>query len=195
MMEDYKDRLNEQLVSSKEDECDRPLPAVPSEEKPNERDEEEKHESEEKAAEKEAEQEARRNEQETVNEKLQQILRMLENGPEPGQSPKAKSEREDSSSDEEGILKVIMKNAAERKAGRESRKMDLDEILKLNGSAPNPYSDIASLHSGVSNLRLTNSGNVNSSVVYGSHNDNSTVTRITKGKSEFFWSFDILSLT
>lgn len=189
-MEDYKNRLKEQVAEAKEDEPSRPLPALPSDTESEDdqvlRDEEFAKSlaaAEKQMAEKEAEQEARKKEQEAVNEKLQQILLMLENGPKPGQSSKAKSEK--SSSDEESILKVIMQNAAEKKTDRESKKKDRDEVLKLHSHASsprNPYSDIASLRAGVSNLRVTskNSGNVNTSMVIGSHNDNSTVTQITK---------------
>ena len=208
MMEDYKNRLNEQVAASqeaKEDETNRPLPAVPS--YPDEqllRDEEfakSLEAADMQIAERDAEQEARKKEQEAVNEKLQQILLMLENRPEPGQSSNDKGEHKNSSSDEESILKVIMKNAAEKKADRDSKKKDRDDVLKLGNShassARNPYSDIASLQAGVSNLRMTskNSGNVNTSMVIGSHNDNSTVTQITKSEFLVFSSFQLLTQT
>lgn len=89
---------------------------------------------------------------------------------------------------------MTMKHTSDKKADRESKRKDLDAILKL--PVPhNPYADIAALRAGVSRLKVTskNSGNVNSSTVYGSHNDNSTVTRISKGESfasssNPFWS-------
>jgi len=222
MMEDHQNRLNEQIATAPESKEARPLPAVPSDaESPEERtlldeelakrmaresegdleqtlrDEELAKsiaaEEKRKAEEQEAEQEARKKEREVVDEKLQQILRLLENGPEPGQTSKDKSEREDSSSDEEGILKMVMKNAADKRADRDSRRKDRDAILSgslgglnLNGpagSAHSHYSGVPGRRSG-GPARVTNkgSGNVNTSTVYGSHNDNSTVTRINKVK-------------
>lgn len=196
MMEDHKNRLSEQVAEATEEESNRPLPAVPSD---TESDADEQREEqvlrdgelavtlaaeEKRRAEDQAAQEARKKEQEAVNEKLQQILRMLENAPEPGPSSHVKSTERGSSSDEESIVKMTMKHAADKKADRESRRKDLDAILRPPVSPPNPYADIAALRAGVSKLKLTsrNSGNVNSSVVYGSHNDNSTVTRINKGE-------------
>ena len=207
MMEDYKNRLNEQVAAAQESNeviSSRPLPILPSvaesaeeqilqdEELANILAAEEK-----RKADEVAEQEAKKKEQEAVNEKLQQILRMLENGPESGTSSKTRSrsrsgsEREQSSSDEESIVKMMMKDAAEKRADRQSRRKDIDAVLSgklggLNlggpGSPHNPYSGIPGRR-GPTRVTNRNSGNVNTTTVYGSHNDNSTVTQITKGKS------------
>jgi len=124
MMEDHKNCLSEQEVS--QDESNRPLPAVPSDTEDDANDEQILWDGEfamilaaeeiRKAEEWAVEQEARTKEQEVVNEKLQQILRMLENTPEPG--PRSKAERE-SSSDEETMVKMTMKHAADKEADRE----------------------------------------------------------------------------
>src|SRR5258707_14868854 len=78
---------------------------------------------------------------------------------------------------------MTMKHAADKKADRESRRKDLDAILKPPASPHNPYANIAALRADVSRLKVMskNSGNVNSSAAYGSHSDNSTITRISKG--------------
>ena len=72
----------------------------------------------------------------------------------------------------------------------------IDAILKPPEAPRNPYLDIFALHVGVSRLKVTrtskNSGNVNSSTLYGSHNDNGTVTRISKGELRVL---SILSVT
>jgi hypothetical protein len=207
MMEDHKNRLSEQVATlqeAKDDESNHPLPAVPSDTESDDQREEQvlrdgelaitlateerrKVEEQERAA----EEEARRKEQDAVNEKLQQILRMLENAPEPGPSPQAKSTERESSGDEENIVKMTMKHASDKKADREARRKDLDTILKPPPTPHNPYADIAALRAGVSRLKITskNSGNVNTSTVYGSHNDNSTVTRISKGGFAVLSSF------
>lgn len=204
MMENYQNRLVEQVAASeepKEDVASRPLPAVPSDERSDENLEEQVLQDEELAKrlaaeeqrteEKAAEQEARKKEQEAVNEKLQQILRMLENNPEPSRPSQGMggSEREGSSSEEEKILKTIMNDAAGKRADRESRRKDRDldaifngrmNALDLNGPAGSRYSGRRS--GGPTRVTNKNSGNVNTFTVYGSHNDNSTVTRIHKTK-------------
>jgi len=192
MMEDHQGRLNEQAVAAQQKEGV-PLPAVPFDAE-FERDPEEQTLRDEEIAKglaseemRQAEEEARRKEQETVNEKLQQILRMLENASEQEQISKPRSEREDSSSDEdEAIVRMTIKEAADK---RELRTKNRDAFLSGQMGGLNLNGSTGSRHSGVPGRRpggphrVTNqsSGNVNTSTVYGSHNDNSTVTRIHKG--------------
>ena len=194
MMEDHKNRLSEQVAEAKEEESNLPLPAVPSDTKSDadKQREEQVFLGRKFLAALAVDKKAARKELGAVNEKLQQILRMLENAPEP--EPVKITERE-SSSDEESVVKMTMKHTADKKADRESRRKDLDAILKPLASPHDPYLDITALRAGVSKLKLTsrNSGNVNSSVVYGSHNDNSTVTRISKGELRGLLSFRLLT--
>jgi hypothetical protein len=198
MMENYQIRLSEKAAAVPEDTSAHPLPVVPSEVEQDLPQEQEVWQDEElaerlpaaesrQAEEWAAEREARKREQEAVNEKLQQILRMMENVPPPIQSSSARSDREDSSDDEK-IVRMAMKNAADSRADRESRRKDVNAILNgrlaglnLNGPAGFGYPGRGTSR-GPARVTSSGSGNINSSIVYGSHNDNSTVTRINKVK-------------
>lgn len=201
MVQDYQKTLNEKAAAAPE--INHPLPATPADTEDTETQlsqdaalaeafaaTEQRH-----AEQLAAEREARIRELEVVNEKLQQIVVMLENAPPPAnQSPAA---RDDNSSDEDAkILKMTLQHATEKRADRESsrRDRDIDAILSgrlgglnLNGPGYSGYSGRGP-HRGPVRQSNRNSGNVNSTTVYGSHNDNSTVTRIHKGELRFFQS-------
>jgi hypothetical protein len=75
---------------------------------------------------------------------------MMESGPEPGESQgQSGSERRDSSSDDESIVKMMMKDAADKRAGRESRRKDIDTIFrgKLGGLNLNGADALLKAHS------------------------------------------------
>lgn len=141
-----------------------------------------------------AEQEARRKELEVMNAKLEQMILMLKNAPPPSQSPAARDD--DSSDDNVEILNMTLHHATGKRA-MESKRKDYGAILDscLRGSNLNGpgYSGAPCLspHRGPTRTTNKNSGNVRSTIVYGSRNDNSTVTRIHKGELQLFPSVDI----
>ena len=193
MMEEYKDRLNEQIARPI-----RPLPDLPDQvsesEDQSQRDKEEERLLEARKLEAE-EREAKKKEADAVNKKLQQILHMLEKEPQKHNRARSESEGEGKSSDDECIVKMAMEDAAKKRAGREARRKDRDPMLSpfqmggfnIYGPGSPHYvpgylsHGIPGTRAGVpARLRNTNSGNVNTTTIYGSHNDNSTVTRISE---------------
>jgi hypothetical protein len=191
MMEEYKGRLNEQIAAPQGGGRIRPLPDLPDEDSEREelsqRDEERFLQAEKLEAE---EREAKKKEAEAVNDKLQQILHLLEEEPQ----KRTRSRSESKSSDHECIVKMAMEDAAKKRAGREARRKDRDAMLSsqmggLNINGPgSPHYIPGYLSHGIpgtragapARLRNTNSGNINTTTIYGSHNDNSTVTRISE---------------
>ena len=204
MVENYQNTLNEKDANAIAPAATRPLPEVPSQAGDLEAQilqdaamaemlaATEKRQAEEWAAEREA----RLKEQEVVNEKLQQILRTLENAPQPsGQSPGAR-DHEESSDDDKEILNMVFQHAAGKRAERESMRKDIDINALLSGrmgglNLNEPGSSGApgrGPNRGRVRMTNRNSGNINRNIVYGSHNDNSTVTQIHKGESRVFLS-------
>ena len=198
MMEEYKDRLNEQIAIHQGGGI-RPLPDLPDKDsesgEQSQRDKEEERLLEARKLEAE-EREAKKKEADAVNKKLQQILHMLEKEPQKHNRARGESEGEGKSSDDECIVKMAMEDAAKKRAGREARRKDRDPMLSpFQMGGLNIYYGPGSPHyvpgylshgipgtrAGVpARLRNTNSGNVNTTTIYGSHNDNSTVTRISE---------------
>ena len=203
MMEEYKDRLNEQIAAPQEGGHIRPLPDLPDEDSEREEHPQRDEEPARRIADEEwllearrleaEEREAKKKEAEAVNEKLQQILRLLEEEPRRHtMASRSDSEGEGKSSDDESIVRMVLKDAAEKRAVREAARKDRDAMfssqigLSINGPGsphhiPGYLSrGIPGIRAGVpARLRNTNSGNINTTTIYGSCNNNSTVTRIS----------------